>query len=478
MSRTVELPIDDIVWNPTIYPRKKWSTSTIDRYADAMRGGAQFPPVIVDADTLELYDGKHRLEAAKKLAGELGQNGDATILAERVHVPEQPDGSDLPDDLWRSLFAASLSSKHGDRIAASEAKTLARAVYEANPDYQAQEVAALLSVSPSRISEWASDITARRREERRAKAVRLTRLGWTQQQAADVLGVDQGQISRDMQNFQLEEMHTLMAQGHTPSTVAERFGIGETLAWAIKLDGLDDPARFEQLAIKLQPYDVWNFQSCHDLMGDTHPGRIPGELVAHVIYFYSELGDIIIDPMGGSGTTPDACLLLGRKCFAYDIDSRHERPDIIPHDLAEGWPDTVGKADLIFWDPPYFKKKDALVDAGGYIDGSISRLDAPGYLDFFRSRLAEGAQAVKPSCRLAFVMSDWDGENWTGKPGEDDQIHIGHYIDVLRDAGWRLRRHIQAPLPTQQVHADIVNKFRASRRLARLERYVLICEVA
>ena len=37
-------------------------------------------------------------------------------------------------------------------------------------------------------------------------------------------------------------------------------------------------------------------------------------------------------------------------------------------------------------------------------------------------------------------------------------------------------RHIQAPLSTQQVHPDIVNKFRASRRLARLERYLLIVE--
>jgi hypothetical protein len=31
-------------------------------------------------------------------------------------------------------------------------------------------------------------------------------------------------------------------------------------------------------------------------------------------------------------------------------------------------------------------------------------------------------------------------------------------------------------LSTQQVHPDIVNKFRESRRLARLERYLLIAE--
>jgi len=30
---------------------------------------------------------------------------------------------------------------------------------------------------------------------------------------------------------------------------------------------------------KVQPYDVWNFPSCHELFGGEHPGRIPGELI-------------------------------------------------------------------------------------------------------------------------------------------------------------------------------------------------------
>lgn len=55
-------------------------------------------------------------------------------------------------------------------------------------------------------------------------------------------------------------------------------------------------------------------------------------------------------------------------------------------------------------------------------------------------------------------------------------IFLWDYADLLRSSGWRLTRQIQVPLSTQQVHPDIVGKFRESRRLARLERYLLVAE--
>src|SRR5690606_21428984 len=135
----------------------------------------------------------------------------------------------------------------------------------------------------------------------------------------------------------------------------------------------------------------------------------------HVLYFYTQPGDLVIDPMAGSGTTLDAALLMGRKARGYDIDHRHDRIDIEQHDLSQGWPDATSRATLIFWDPPYYKKMDG-GSAGhgggeGYIEGSVSRLDASSYLSWFGDRFSELRQAVKPGARLAFLMSDWDGEN-------------------------------------------------------------------
>lgn len=279
-----------------------------------------------------------------------------------------------------------------------------------------------------------------------------------------------------MKNSHLGKIHETLGPHWNDKGIAElanRLNLSLTDCYAAALDGLDDTERLARLDIKLQPYDVWQFPSCHDLMGDRHPGRIPGQLIAHALYFFTQPGDVVIDPMVGSGTTLDACLLMGRKCFGYDIDERHDRPDVIQHNiLKDGWHEFIEKADFIFWDPPYFEKMDSQnIGEDGYIDGSISKLSRDEYLQFFTWRLAEAKQFSKPNTRLAFLMSDWDDNT-----GEREGIFVWDYADIIRQAGWKLTRHIQAPLSTQQVHPDIVNKFRDSRRLARLERYLFIAE--
>jgi DNA modification methylase/predicted transcriptional regulator/uncharacterized ParB-like nuclease family protein len=453
---TQSLPLDAVKWDAAIYPRAKWSTATIERYADALEAGDEFPPIVVCADSGVLLDGKHRLEAHKKAGRE-------TIAVERRQVH-----AGVPV----KLFAASLSARHGDRMSNGDLRDVVRETYTTNPEFKQKDVAALLAVSPARVSEFASDILAKRREERRAKALRLTRLGWTQEQIAARLGVSQPTVNGDIKNFEPE----LLNSGHKPEEIALRLGVPVQIVLAQQFDGAPDEERMKALGIKVQPYDVWQFPGCHDLMGDRHPGRIPGELLCHVLYFFTKPGDLVVDPMAGSGTTLDACLLMGRKARGYDIDARHERTDIEAHDLSTGWPDTVTKAALVFWDPPYFDKMDhASIGDDGYIEGSISGLDPDEYLAWFADRFAELHKQVKPGTRFAFLMSDWDPENAKRHQGHAG-IFVWDYADRLRDAGWTLRRHIQVPLSTQQVHPDIVNKFRASRRLARLERYLLVAE--
>jgi hypothetical protein len=71
--------------------------------------------------------------------------------------------------------------------------------------------------------------------------------------------------------------------------------------------------------------------------------------------------------MAGGGVTPDTCLAMGRRCWAFDMKDRPDtRPEIEPFtwgnssDQQFSWPVSAKeKPDLILFDPPYFDKKAA-----------------------------------------------------------------------------------------------------------------------
>ena len=87
------------------------------------------------------------------------------------------------------------------------------------------------------------------------------------------------------------------------------------------------------------------------------PGRIPAQLIAHILYYFSEPGDPVMDLMAGGGVVGDTCLAMNRKCRSFDMEDRQEkRPEIQPHfwdvDNPE-WPIKGNdKPTLVIFDPP------------------------------------------------------------------------------------------------------------------------------
>lgn len=63
------LPIDVVVFDEKLYPRVRYDWAVMYKYAQAMKSGAKFPPITVMKRGKEyvLIDGRHRLEAFKKL---------------------------------------------------------------------------------------------------------------------------------------------------------------------------------------------------------------------------------------------------------------------------------------------------------------------------------------------------------------------------------------------------------------------------
>ena len=183
-----EISISDVVYDETIYPRSEWSQATVNRYAEALNAGDVFPPIVLERSTNRLLDGMHRWQAHKQALRD-------TIAA---------TFSDVPEGVPPKLYAASLSTKHGDRIRHDELKDIAREITEENPDYDQKTIAKYASVTRQTISKWVGDIVETRTAIQTLRALLLSRAGWAQTQIADYVGQGQATVSE-----WLSEMSTM-----------------------------------------------------------------------------------------------------------------------------------------------------------------------------------------------------------------------------------------------------------------------------
>lgn len=81
-----------------------------------------------------------------------------------------------------------------------------------------------------------------------------------------------------------------------------------------------------------------------------YPGVTPALLIWNLLWRYTEPGDLVVDPMCGSGTTIDVCEEEGRRVIGYDVAPT--RRDIIQND-ARAIPLPSDHVDMVFVDSPY-----------------------------------------------------------------------------------------------------------------------------
>ena len=149
----------------------------------------------------------------------------------------------------------------------------------------------------------------------------------------------------------------------------------------------------------LEATTLWDFshQGVDGLrLGDpAYPGVTPALACVNVIRKCTAKGDLVVDPMCGSGTTVDAARLLGRRALGFDLAPR--RPDILPAD-ARALPLPAGCAHLVFVDPPYS-------DNIRYSDDPrcLGRLPAPepAYYEAVESVAKEACRVLRPGGALA-----------------------------------------------------------------------------
>lgn len=79
-------------------------------------------------------------------------------------------------------------------------------------------------------------------------------------------------------------------------------------------------------------------------------GVTPAFIIWNMVQRYTKPGDLVVDPMAGSGTTIDVCEEEGRKVIGYDVNPQH--PKVIKND-ARKIPLGAASVDMVFIDSPY-----------------------------------------------------------------------------------------------------------------------------
>src|SRR5438445_6916195 len=154
----------------------------------------------------------------------------------------------------------------------------------------------------------------------------------------------------------------------------------------------------------LEAYTTWDFptQSAgHPDAGDaSFNGVTPAGCAANIVRRYTAPGELVVEPMAGSGTIGDVARALGRRAVSFDLVSR--RPHILRAD-ARAWPVPAETAALAVIDSPYSDNVAYSTDPRCL--GRISCRDARFYDEMEKVAL-EAHRVLRPGGVLGWIIAD------------------------------------------------------------------------
>ena len=491
----MKLKIEEISLDEDIYPRRHISNKTIESYVEALEGGAIFPPIEVqkiiaeedgqETEKLICLDGWHRILAYKEYDKRVKARGlenleevEATfwkkeVLAKKEHLEQLRIRS-----TQRNLI-------HGDRLSSDDLRFQGLRIVRERPidklDGIITELAEKFGYSVSYMSELIGAEVRGRKTSRDAHIYRISLLGWTQKEIGELFGLGRERVSQIVKNF-ATEVSNIQNQFHEKrkpvEEIAQFYNLDDITVWAIVLQGKDDLERFETFgkseyqddAPRL--YNVWNFAKRDPRLGYEFPGNIPGQIAMNVLYYYTRQGDLVVDPMAGGGSSIDACLVMGRRCRAYDIVKewehkgvKYSRKDMIVRDLWNGFTDEAKGCDLIFLDPPYWR-----LQRGFYAIESVSENPLDEWRGLMRKVASDSYLTLKEGGHVGLVIEAFLDEKVTGEFLDLPFECLGWF----KDAGFKQIQRVSIPMMSQIKSVQDVEYAKKKKIMLDLNRDLII----
>jgi len=129
-------------------------------------------------------------------------------------------------------------------------------------------------------------------------------------------------------------------------------------------------------------------------------GVTPAFIIWNILHRYTKPGDLVVDPMAGSGTTIDVCEEEGRKVIGYDINPQHLK--VIKNDSRK-IPLEDNSVDMVFIDSPYGDNVNYSNEPGDI--GKISAEDSKFYKEL--EKVAhEIYRILKPGKVMGWLIGD------------------------------------------------------------------------
>jgi len=212
----------------------------------------------------------------------------------------------------------------------------------------------------------------------------------------------------------------------------------------------------------LQVFNLWRFSSCDSKYGLVgYPGRIPGQIIENLLYYFTREDDLIVDPFAGGGTTIDVCKAMNRRVLAYDI--RPSREDIQQYDIMCGFPEETKGCQMIFLDPPYWKQK-----RGEYSNDktNLANVSLEKFYDYFEMIIISAKHVLQKNGYLVFIIGN------TVKDGE--KFYHSFEMAKIAEKYFKLIEWVSVPYSTQQVGGNYVNMARENKRMLNILRDVVV----